>query len=258
MTVTLRDNADVLDPKAVWPDWPFDVNVITDSYGSAQELDQAVSQVVTGPRVVAIGLDPTHAWTSIHFGTGLSIPSDQWSVIRKTGNPAFKAGNWTQGVELLGNKTAEVLTEARITTDPKEQLYEETAHVGWFLGGIGIALSVIVFWAVGRKNRQDHQRLMAAYEDERRLRDLKLKSQQQYASPFTQPRPTPRMSVSSPSQPTRTYSTSSTSSSRSSRTAEDNTTSVFLASSFSDYTSSGGDGGGGGGFDGGGSCGGVD
>lgn len=95
MTVTLRDNADILDPKAVWPDWLFDVNVTTDSYGSAQELDQDVSQVVTGPRVVAISLDPTHAWTSIHFGTGLSIPSDQWSVIRKTGNPAFKAGDWT-------------------------------------------------------------------------------------------------------------------------------------------------------------------
>lgn len=86
--------------------WPFDIVVMTDNYASPRALDVAVSNCITSPRLVCVGIDPAHHSTNVHFGKALGVDNGSFKGISSAGNPSFKSGDWSGGIAAIADTTA--------------------------------------------------------------------------------------------------------------------------------------------------------
>src|SRR5262245_8407737 len=58
--------------------FPFDVRIVASTeYAQKSDFDRYVRAQVNEPNVVVVGIDREHRFTSVHFGTGLGVPSSQ-------------------------------------------------------------------------------------------------------------------------------------------------------------------------------------
>ncbi len=97
--LTAQDEAGLRDAARAWP---FDARVVvTSEMPSRASLDRYVGAQVSEPNMVVVGVDPTHRFTSVHFGTGTRIARDRFSAIENAGDQWFRAGQWRSGVEAI-------------------------------------------------------------------------------------------------------------------------------------------------------------
>src|SRR6187399_2302818 len=152
MTTQVNDQANIL-AGASWPSRPFDVVVTTGTFPSRDALDAAVGSAIKAPRVLSIGVDPTHRFVSVHFGKGLGIESSEFTPVRASGNQLFREGRWNDGVDAITAQAEAALPKTHSTV-VVEQRAEESSSLGWWIGG-AIFLAVViglVIW-VRRRDR---------------------------------------------------------------------------------------------------------
>lgn len=131
-----------------------DVKIVIVSTSSRSELDATVHNLVNTPNTLAIGLDPTHRFTNMHFGSGLGVPSSEFNAIRASGNSEFKQGHWAAGLEtIIKNADAEIglaRMSTQIATTPvivqQPVIEHPVSAVPFVVGGLFILATVILMW----------------------------------------------------------------------------------------------------------------
>ncbi len=137
--------------------WPFDARVVvTTEMSSRSALDRYVGAQVSSPNMVVVGVDPTHRFTSVHFGTGTRIARDRYSAIENAGDQWFRAGQWRGGVEaIFASANGAVGSGAASPAAAGEATNSEAPSFPWglmLLGIGGVLVVVMVFRAM--RNRQ--------------------------------------------------------------------------------------------------------
>ena len=135
----LLSQADVSALQEVAAGYPFDARVLaTSEYENKADFDRHVRAQVNAPNAVVIGIDRTHRFTSVHFGTGLGVPPSQFKAIEQAGNPHFKEGNWRAGVEAILKETRQAAHGAAGSTAGEAAKPRSTAGMTVFYGLIAV------------------------------------------------------------------------------------------------------------------------
>lgn len=175
--VRIRDEAglfsasDVASLQEVAGKLPFDVHLVTStSVSSKSAFEGTVSQAVDGPNVVAIGIDPTHRFTAVHFGKETGIPASQWSAVISAGNGSFKEARWAEGVGKITERAASAKQQSTTLQPTPESTPEgEASHAGWWIfGGITVFFVAIFLSLWWRNKKADERSRMDALAAERR------------------------------------------------------------------------------------------
>lgn len=78
---------------------PFKVRLaLIDDYPSIEGLERYARSLVNGPNLIVIGVDPTHHHVEVRFGIESHVPREAWKLIERSGNPAFRRGDFEGGV----------------------------------------------------------------------------------------------------------------------------------------------------------------
>lgn len=167
-TLQLRDGADLLTPdqasalRSEAARYDFDVRVLTDSrFTTRAEFERHVASQLASPTMVAIGIDPTHRWTAVHFGTGTRIASSRFATIENAGDAYFRSARWGEGLAaVLGaaQSSVSVASDGRVT--------EGARPVGfpWSLVFVGLfAMGGIALVARALNRRRDAQGYAQGY-----------------------------------------------------------------------------------------------
>jgi hypothetical protein len=131
---------------------PFDARLlVTTEHADSQDLARYVEQYVSEPDMVLVGLDPEHHHVQVRFGTGSRVPASSWSSIERSGNDAFRRGDWEGGAAAIFHAASSAVSNAPASPlSPTEQV--EPSHAGpgmifLFIGGfIAIALLASFFF----------------------------------------------------------------------------------------------------------------
>jgi hypothetical protein len=131
---------------------PFDARlVVTTEHPTSQDLGSYVHQLVNEGDLVIVGLDPEHHHVQVRFGTGSGVPEASWSTIEKSGNDAFRRGDWEGGAAAIFRAASSaVSTGPSGVLDPAQRVGPSRAGPGMVLlvigGFIGIALLASFFF----------------------------------------------------------------------------------------------------------------
>jgi len=131
---------------------PFDARlVVTTEHATSQDLGTYVHQFVNEADLVIVGLDPEHHHVQVRFGTGSGVPEASWSAIEKSGNDAFRRGDWEGGAAAIFRAAStSVSTNPSGVLDPAQRVVPSRAGPGMVflvIGGfIGIALLASFFF----------------------------------------------------------------------------------------------------------------
>lgn len=206
-TVTVNDSAGVISSDQVTAlrsligTYQFDLKVFTSSFMSRRDLESAVSDCVTSPNVVCSGVDPTHRWTSTHFGTATGVRPSDFNIISAAGNQYFKSGNYAAAFRSIADRASESARSTQQTVQvnvPPPQVVSQTTGVSAFFlvllfAGLSTA-AYVIYRLAKRQKRLDRD--MGSYREER---DEYMNAN---VDRMTQPSPTVRQSTYRP--PTRT------------------------------------------------------
>jgi hypothetical protein len=92
---------------------PFDARlVVTTAHAESQDLARYVEQFVSEPDMVLVGLDPDHRHVQVRFGTGSQVPAASRVAIEKSGNDAFRRGDWEAGASAIFRAAANAVSVA--------------------------------------------------------------------------------------------------------------------------------------------------
>ncbi|MGH7439541.1 MAG: hypothetical protein ACRENE_27955 [Polyangiaceae bacterium] len=81
---------------------PFDGRlVVTSDYADAQDLARYLHTLLTSPSLVVVGLDPVHRHVQVRFGEESGVPRAQWADVERSGNDAFRHGDWAGGASAI-------------------------------------------------------------------------------------------------------------------------------------------------------------
>lgn len=94
-------------------DWTFNLKATMGEFTSRNALEQATHECVQTPSDVCVVLDPSHRWTSVHFGNATGVPVAQFNIISAAGNSFFKSKDWAGGVIAIGERTAYSVKQAQ-------------------------------------------------------------------------------------------------------------------------------------------------
>jgi len=220
MAIQVHDEAGLLGPgdlsslQAATGRWPFEVHVITSTSAPSKAAFEAqVSKAVDGPNVVAIGVDPTHHLTIVHFGKETGVPASQWSSIYSAGNNDFKSSHWASGLIKIADRATNAKRQAETVTIQPDRPGASTDHTGlWIFGGI-VAVACIIglyYWWKAKKQAEERQRLLDLEMEEAAERNARNREEREWhdkyknreaakeSSPPPAPRPTPRPTYSRP------------------------------------------------------------
>lgn len=168
MAIQIRDEAGLLTPsdiaslQAASGRWPFDVHIITSTPSANKAaLENRVSAAVDGSNVIAIGVDPTHHMTIVHYGKEAGIPRSQWDAINAAGNSEFKGAHWSEGLMRIADRAVTAKQQATaVTLEPNKA--PGTDHTWlWVSGGVVLGLALIVgiyYWTKARRQAAERQR----------------------------------------------------------------------------------------------------
>lgn len=122
---------------------PFDARlVVTSEHPSSQELGTYVHGLVNEGDLVIVGLDPEHHHVQVRFGTGSHVPEASWSEIERSGNDAFRRGDWETGAAAIFRTAS-----SAVSTNPSGVL-EPAERVGPSRAGPGMVFAVIAGFVV--------------------------------------------------------------------------------------------------------------
>jgi hypothetical protein len=131
---------------------PFDARlVVTTEHPTSQELGTYVHQFVNEGDLVIVGLDPEHHHVQVRFGTGSGVPEASWSAIEKSGNDAFRRGDWEGGAAAIFRAASSTVSAGPLkVVDPAQPAGPSRAGPGMvFLviaGFVGVALLASFFF----------------------------------------------------------------------------------------------------------------
>jgi hypothetical protein len=165
-TAALAGNLQVRDPGDVLPAmeetnlreaaraWPFDARVVVSSeMTSRADFDRYVGAQVASANMVVVGVDPTHRFTSVHFGTGTRIARERFSAIENAGDGWFRQGQWRGGIEAILSSANSAVGSGSPGTradGPVGNTNDSAPSFPWglmLLGLGGVAIAVMVFRA---------------------------------------------------------------------------------------------------------------
>lgn len=87
--------------------WPFAVHVtIRSDESSRMSFMKTISEGVYTPNMVSIGIDPTHHYTAVYFGSAIHVPKNGRDDIYAAGNSKFRRHDYVGGLIEIGNLTA--------------------------------------------------------------------------------------------------------------------------------------------------------
>lgn len=216
MAIQIRDEAGLLAPgdlsalQAASARWPFEVHLLTSTSSPNKAAFEArVSAAVDNPNVVAIGLDPTHHNTIVHFGKATGVPASQWSAIYSAGNHDFKGSHWVEGITKIADRTANAKSQAETRTLQPDRPGATSDNTGmWIFGGIiGVALVVgLYYWWKAKKQSEERQRLLDLEADEAAERAARNREEASWHEKYktkevareSSPAPAPRSSYTAP------------------------------------------------------------
>lgn len=136
--------------------WPFDVHVvISTAHVDPFALEARVSAAVDGPNVVAIGLDPAHRTTFVHFGKETGVPASQWPAIYSAGNGDFNGARWAEGLVRIADRATSAKEQGKTVT---LQSYRPAAPSScitgaWAIGGILLVATLLGVYGWWRANK---------------------------------------------------------------------------------------------------------
>ena len=152
--------------------WPFEVRLVTSTTAASKgAFDAVVAKAVDSPNVIAIGIDPTHKTTIVHFGKGTDVPASQWAAVISAGDGEFKEARWTDGVVKIGDQA---VTARQVTTVVSQP---ETSPTLFLLigavGAIGLAVGIAIYLGIRNHYRREEamRRLRLDREEEKRWWD---------------------------------------------------------------------------------------
>lgn len=154
------DQVQALQTKALA--YPFDIYVLIGSSSKAQ-LQADVSSVVTGPKVLSIGVDPDHRFTFVRGSVDLHLPDGP--EVASTGNAFFKRADLVGGIDAIAAKSkllASTTQYVESATGAPIIVHKDPMASGWWwgLGGIGAVIAVVSVW-VWLSRRADRKQLEA-------------------------------------------------------------------------------------------------
>lgn len=94
-------------------DWTFNLKATMAEFTSKNALEQATHECVQTPSDVCVFLDPSHRWTSVHFGNATGVPVNQFNIISAAGNSFFRTKDFAGGVIAIGERTAYSVKQAQ-------------------------------------------------------------------------------------------------------------------------------------------------
>jgi hypothetical protein len=151
-SLVLRDEAQIFTPadteqlRAIVAKAPFDARLVTTSnYADQPGFSRFVGQLVSGPNMVVVGIDPQHHHVQVHFGTGSHIPQADWPAIERSGNDAFKRGAWEEGGADIFRAASTAVTSSGGITTPVTTSPGGSSTPSFF----GLGLGLVIMLAVG-------------------------------------------------------------------------------------------------------------
>lgn len=135
--------------------WPFQVYLLISEPVPLGELHNRVSQQISDPNMVGIGVDPKGHHTVVRFGKGSGIPEDARKAIAKAGDHFFRKGDWAGGVNSILQAAQEARTSA-VTEASKPQGAGTGAYV---LVGFVVLFAGLLVFLLWRNKRKEAQRL---------------------------------------------------------------------------------------------------
>jgi hypothetical protein len=135
---------------------PFDARlVVTTDYADPQDLARNVEPLVSEPNMVLVGLDPQHHHVQVRFGTGSRVPEASWSAIEKSGNEAFRRGDWESGASAIFRAASNAVSMAPSgTLGPTERVVPSPAGPGMLFRVIGgfVVIALLASFFFRRRN----------------------------------------------------------------------------------------------------------
>jgi hypothetical protein len=103
---------------------PFDARlIVTTEHAESQDLARYVEQYVSEPDMVLVGLDPEHHHVQVRFGTGSRVPQSSWVAIEKSGNDAFRRGDWEAGTSAIFRAATDAIPAGTLNpAEPAERV----------------------------------------------------------------------------------------------------------------------------------------
>ncbi len=144
-TLQVRDSAAILSThdrqkiEGAVSRYPFDVRVVTSSTASDKaSFARYVRAQVNEADEVVVGLDPTHRFTEVNFGTGSHVAMSERPAIERAGNAAFRDGRWGDGVVAILDQASAA------TTGGSTSGSSSGSSVGGFALGGGLFLLFVI------------------------------------------------------------------------------------------------------------------
>jgi MYXO-CTERM domain-containing protein len=107
-SLQVRDDAHVLAPQDIArlrsevASAPFDARLMTTTdHPESQDLARYLERFVSEGDMVVVGVDPEHRHVQVRFGTASHVPQPSRSAIEKSGNDAFRRGDWEGGAATI-------------------------------------------------------------------------------------------------------------------------------------------------------------
>ncbi len=173
--------------------YPFDLKIFTDTFPNRRALDAAVSDCVTTPNTVCIGVDPTHRSTNAHFGTATGVRPSDFNLIAASGNAYLKHGNYEGAFISIADRALESVRSTQQVVQvnvPPPQVVTTTSN-GFSLVFIIVMLGfvgLITASVIGLRRRQ--KRIDSDMGSFREERDEYLDAN---VTRMTQPSPTAKL-----------------------------------------------------------------
>lgn len=215
---TIHDGQGLFDSSAIArinaTRWPFDLHVVTGTFSSRDALERVVHDEVTGPTVLAIGIDRDHHFTSVHFGVGTHVAVSARDAIGRAGNASFKAGDFAGGVLAIGDASAAAIVRAESHVGVASTAPAPVEHGSWWpwalAFGVVVSVAAVAIWLVRRSSCRDREQLNRMTESllsddladfDRRLNSSSPPTPLRTPSPSYQPSPRYSSPVQLGSQP---------------------------------------------------------
>ncbi len=159
--------------------WTFNFNAIMGEYPSRNALENAAHDCILAPNDVCVVVDPSHRWTSVHFGKATNVPKADFNAISAAGNSYFKNKDFAGGVVAIGNSAMNSVTNAQALAAQRQTQQTQTTQIqtattssdnsAIWLTFLVIILAALVVWAfvylARRQKRLDAE--MDSYREER-------------------------------------------------------------------------------------------
>lgn len=167
MPITINDPLETLSPEqratleAKSAAYPFDIHVmVATNLASKPLFESQVAGMVTGPKTLAIGIDPAHHFTFVRGSADLGLPNGP--EVASAGNAYFKRGDLVTGIDSIAARSNDLRISARLVTSQTGtpivvHNHTTSAGVWWMLGGLAAVVIAVTAYVIVRNRRRENR-----------------------------------------------------------------------------------------------------